>query len=60
MTAIAKLRDQIAIARSTGTYVVLTADEGEAVVAEVETLARVTVRRAEPPPSRWDDDDHAH
>lgn len=60
MTPLAKLRAQIAIARETGHYVVLTADEGGAVMEEIEAMLRVSVRRAELEPSRWDDEDHAY
>lgn len=57
---LAKYREQIRIARETGTFVVQTADEAQAVVNEIDGMERISVRRVELEPSRWDDDDHAH
>lgn len=56
MSALGKLRDQIAVARSTNTFVVLTPDEAQAIVTEVATyVARSTLSG----PPHEGDDEHA-
>lgn len=55
MSAIAKLRDQIAIARETGTFVVLTPDEAQAVLDE----AVIRKNRTTDAPPYEGDDEHA-
>lgn len=43
MTALDKFREQVRIARETGTFVVQTADEAAAVLAQIEGPAVVTL-----------------
>ena len=44
MTTVAKLREQTRIARESGTYVVITADEAKAVVDELDALIHDNAR----------------
>lgn len=55
--SIAKLRSKTATALdmgAAGQFVVLTREEAEAVLAEIDGRVRVATL----PPSRWDDDEH--
>lgn len=63
MTALTKLRDQIAIARQTGTFVVLTPDEAQGIVDECADMISLDAARGikasrSAPPHEGDDEHH--